>query len=246
MSAIGTWTKLPANWNKQPRYFVLADSLEPHGAHLPPALWSFCANMAPNGDVSQYTAQRLARELEYRGPDPEAMKAKLVEAGYITKSGQVVGWVGEMFMLEKYREKARKAGRASAEKKRQATAWAGLSDLEEKRTSDQRTEDETRGDGDVEHDVEPDVQPTEENDEPSAAGAAPASVNPKKLTDAEWLGSLKINPAFSGIDVEREAYKCRTWCETKRKHFTRPRFNAWLNRIDTPIAKKPGRFDNLF
>lgn len=149
MSAIGTWSKLPANWNKQSRYFVLADDLAPYGAHLPPALWSFCANMAPNGDLSKYTAERLARELEYRGPDPEAMKAKLVEAGYLTKSGQVVGWVGEMFMLENYREKARKAGRASAEKRRQAAASAGLSDSE-----DQRTEDQRRGDGDVEHDVQ--------------------------------------------------------------------------------------------
>lgn len=68
--------------------------------------------------------------------------------------------------------------------------------------------------------------------------------------DDEWIASLKTDPAFGGIDTDREVAKCRRWCETNRKSFSTRRIINWLNRAEpvagvgstTPISQEP---DNL-
>lgn len=56
--------------------------------------------------------------------------------------------------------------------------------------------------------------------------------------DDEFLAILKQNPAYRGIDIEREANKCRAWLTTPKgqgKQLTRGRLVAWLNKIDRPM-----------
>lgn len=92
--------------------------------------------------------------------------------------------------------------------------------------------------------------------EPSPAGSQPLSlgmelppVPPKppkraaapKQTDAEWLASLKANPAYAAIDVDREHAKAAVWCQTNGKVLTRPRFVNWLNRCDRPMSGPEGK-----
>ena len=74
-----------------------------------------------------------------------------------------------------------------------------------------------------------------------AAGAAPTS-------DADWLESLKVDPAYVGIDVGTEHAKASRWCETNRKQLSRRRFINWLNRAERPIgsAKPQGEFANAW
>lgn len=60
--------------------------------------------------------------------------------------------------------------------------------------------------------------------------------SPKKLTDEEWLESLKSNPAYANLDIIKIKGKCEAWCQNKRKAFTRARFLNWLNREDVPIG----------
>jgi len=60
--------------------------------------------------------------------------------------------------------------------------------------------------------------------------------------ESEWIGSLKADSAYQGIDVSKEHAKMIRWCEANRKQPTRRRFVNWLNRVDTPIntqGRKP-------
>jgi len=63
----------------------------------------------------------------------------------------------------------------------------------------------------------------------------------KKLTDEEWIKSLKSNPAYANLDILRIKGKCEAWCSNKGKVFTRARFLNWLNREDLPMGGNNGR-----
>ena len=90
-----------------------------------------------------------------------------------------------------------------------------------------------------------------------AADAAPTSAEfslgdeakPTKSdepTDSDWLVGLCSDPAYSGLDVEREHAKCIRWCKEHGKQPTRRRFVNWLNRCDKPMAcEVNGRSDAL-
>ena len=61
-----------------------------------------------------------------------------------------------------------------------------------------------------------------------------------KLTDEEWLESLKSNPAYSGIDITVLQGKLLAWCELKGKEPTRGRLLNWLNREERPMTGRTG------
>lgn len=58
------------------------------------------------------------------------------------------------------------------------------------------------------------------------------------------LEVLKADPAYQGIDVEREHAKATVWCKAHRKVLTERRFVNWLNRCDKPIG--PARVSDKF
>lgn len=70
---------------------------------------------------------------------------------------------------------------------------------------------------------------------PSAKPAGKSSASAKAIPDAEWLQSLKANPAYAGIEIDREFGKARAWCDTMRRTLNRRRFINWLNRCERPI-----------
>lgn len=61
------------------------------------------------------------------------------------------------------------------------------------------------------------------------------SGKPKAATDAEFFAELRANPAYEGIDIEREFAKMTAWCSTKGQNPSRIRFVNWLNRADRPM-----------
>jgi hypothetical protein len=73
------------------------------------------------------------------------------------------------------------------------------------------------------------------------------SGKPKKrsgplLVDEEWISQLKANPAYSGIDIDRELGKMRAWLTTPRgagKTMTRQRVINWMNRAEPSGVGKP-------
>jgi len=67
-----------------------------------------------------------------------------------------------------------------------------------------------------------------------AAGAAPAS-------ESEWLAGLRADPAYRGLDVDREYAKMNAWCREKKRQPTRMRFVNWLNRCDKPPGTEGNR-----
>ena len=72
---------------------------------------------------------------------------------------------------------------------------------------------------------------------PSAsATAAKKAPRVSAIPDAEWIAGLKADPAFAGIDIDREIAKCRRWCEEKRKTLSRQRVVNWLNRCERPLS----------
>jgi hypothetical protein len=57
---------------------------------------------------------------------------------------------------------------------------------------------------------------------------------PKKkgpLMNAAAMAEFKANPAYAKIDIDREAWKFKTWCETNGKPQSKKRFVNWLNRV---------------
>ena len=70
----------------------------------------------------------------------------------------------------------------------------------------------------------------------AVAAAEAEAARMKSAADADWLDSLKRNPAYEGIDVLREHAKAQVWCENKRRTLSRARFINWLNRAERPMA----------
>ena len=64
-----------------------------------------------------------------------------------------------------------------------------------------------------------------------------------QMVDEEYIKALKENPAFKGIDVEREVAKLDAWLLTPRgrgKQRTQQRLFNWLCRVEKPMeVKKP-------
>jgi len=59
-----------------------------------------------------------------------------------------------------------------------------------------------------------------------------------QLTDEEFIKSLKENPAYKKIDIDKELAKMDAWLITpkgKGRKKTRQFILNWLNRIDTPV-----------
>jgi uncharacterized protein YdaU (DUF1376 family) len=72
------------------------------------------------------------------------------------------------------------------------------------------------------------------NQEPVKKTVAVKPQPTPKLSDEEWLESLK--PNYPHIDIEQESRKMDAWLSTRRgKQKTRRFVVNWLNRIDAPM-----------
>jgi len=64
----------------------------------------------------------------------------------------------------------------------------------------------------------------------------PARQVKEQLSESDWISSLKTDPSFVGIDIDRELAKCATWCKHNHKLNSRRRIIAWLLRADKTIT----------
>ncbi len=71
-------------------------------------------------------------------------------------------------------------------------------------------------------------------------GMEPASPS---TSQEDFFAECRSNPAYTGIDVDREWHKMSAWCLANRQKPTRRRFVNWLNRADKPLA--PYRNPNI-
>ena len=56
------------------------------------------------------------------------------------------------------------------------------------------------------------------------------------LPDTDWLKALETDPAYTGLPVTTLIAKCRVWCETNHKAFSKRRIVNWLNRQEKPLT----------
>jgi hypothetical protein len=75
------------------------------------------------------------------------------------------------------------------------------------------------------------------------ASDKPKRTSAQKMTDEEWITSLKANPAYQGLNIEVLQSKMEAWCNLKGKKPTRARLLNWLNREDKPMASTRRRTD---
>lgn len=83
---------------------------------------------------------------------------------------------------------------------------------------------------------------SDKKEEKKAGSASPSPANGSarrfSLADSEFITELKHNPAYQGIDIDREIGKLKAWLLTPKgrgKQLTKSRLVNWLNKIDTPL-----------
>jgi hypothetical protein len=62
----------------------------------------------------------------------------------------------------------------------------------------------------------------------------------QKLSDDEWMASLKTNPEYSGINIDSEFRRAHEWiAKQPDRKMSRPFFTKWLERCEKPLTIKP-------
>jgi hypothetical protein len=207
-------------------------------------LWGWCAASRPTGEVGDAEDLEIAARWFGKAGD---LAECLLTLGLIekTEGGFAIHqwaehnpWVAER---EARSEAARVGARVKWERQRAQSGSKSGTDAVAMQPQCNRN-------ATAEHD---DMLPTQpnptqpcvgQNDVSPPAVAAPTTDTPKKkrppmlADDAEWLATIKAEPAYRGIDVDRELSKCRAYFSTKGVTVSRQRFLNWLNRADRQLA----------
>ena len=116
-----TWLKVYVTAPRHPKLLDLAERLdvdEPMALGLVVAVWCFCAEYAPDGDLSRYSARQIARAANFRG-EPSALLDALVGAGLVDRDDresrthdwdQHFGALAERRENDRLRKRAARAG----------------------------------------------------------------------------------------------------------------------------------------
>jgi hypothetical protein len=64
--------------------------------------------------------------------------------------------------------------------------------------------------------------------------ATTATTKPK-LSDDDWLESMRSTQAYKHIDIDSELQKAQIWCDANNRQRTRKFMVNWFNRIQAPI-----------
>lgn len=75
------------------------------------------------------------------------------------------------------------------------------------------------------------ISPSEKEKKIGSNGSVEPKIVRSPLMNRKTLQELKEVPAYEGIDLDKEAWKYKTWCDTNNKPPTKRRFVNWLNRI---------------
>ena len=61
-----------------------------------------------------------------------------------------------------------------------------------------------------------------------------------KITDEEWMASLKANSDYHGINIDTEYRRAAEWiAKNPGRQLSRPFFINWLSKAEKPLAIKP-------
>jgi hypothetical protein len=71
----------------------------------------------------------------------------------------------------------------------------------------------------------------------------PKTTSKKKISDSEFFDSIRTNPVYSHVKLDRELDKMRTWLalpKNKNRNLTRAFVLRWLNNIEPPLTVPSG------
>lgn len=203
-------------------------------------------NVAHRAVVSFEDAEKAIKTLESpdansSDPENEGRRIERVPGGWIVlNSRKYRDLVKRENIKDQTRERVRKFRESKASvagkrvTQRNATKRSGNADVrignELVTPSEADTDTKTR-----EAETAPASPPTPPAVE-SKKPRKPRAPKPPEMSDGEWLESLKAKPDNAGKDVGSEYAKMLAWCERKRETPTRRRFEAWLKRIEQPLA----------
>jgi hypothetical protein len=175
-----------------------------------PKLWSYAAENQPDGDFSGYSPEEMACLIGYQN-DPQGLLQGLLQAGFMDESPlRIHDWAEHNGYHEVFAERARKAS---------AARWPKESPTPPTDGEEKEIEKESGG---------KEAMKDSFKEKPTSA---------TQLTDEEWRKSLVTNPAYIGIDIEREFGKASAWISTKKnRKFTKKFFLNWLNGVDKPMS----------
>jgi hypothetical protein len=98
---------------------------------IPPRLWSFAAENAPNGDLSNYQAEDLAMLVQYSG-DARSMLKALHEAGFL-ENGVIRNWEERNSFHVTNHDRAKKAAEARWAKRNEKLSEKKERDIEKEK-----------------------------------------------------------------------------------------------------------------
>lgn len=223
-------------------------------------LWEYC-QIHRQWEFERMTPYMLKSITGFKN-DAQKLYDAMLEAGFIRKNDReaivVHNWDRHNAGLIASWHNGRKGGRPKkTQTKPNENPWDNPWDNPQvnPRDNPDKTHGVTHGvtDVDVDVDVDKDIDvgeataslwapaPARERARaPDAADGPPPLPRKSNSCDAEWLEELKSNPAYEGIDVDREFAKMATWCQTNGKKPSRRRFVNWLNRTEKPMTNASG------
>ena len=193
------------------------------------------------------TVEEVRAALKYlESPDPESRSPEH-EGRRILRIDEHRDWGWHMVNGKKYNgyrsEEDRKEQNRLAQQRWRARHGSNADVSNSKQTVS--TDKQDKPTKDLILKTEDGIPKTEEGRNAEAlAPAAPVPAKKRKsaaIPDDEWLASLAADEAYNGLNVPVVLAKCRRWCETARKPFSRKRIVNWLNNEHTANGTVSGR-----
>lgn len=69
-----------------------------------------------------------------------------------------------------------------------------------------------------------------------AVSDKPKRASAQKMTDEEWLDTLKTNPAYEGLNFDIEVGKAKAWADNKGRKCSRAFLLNWFNRAEKTVG----------
>lgn len=81
-----------------------------------------------------------------------------------------------------------------------------------------------------------------EEDKSDAEASENRAQKPSQISNDEWLATLKNEPLYSHVDIDREYRKATLWIEDHpNRRLTKTFFKNWINKIEPPLKPANGR-----
>lgn len=229
---VNTDIRISVNLPEHPKFLGLKRIVGIGAMHHLVCLWRTAARLRPDGNLKGWAPGDIAEVSQYSG-DPQSFTAALMECKWLdqTSDGYQLHdwdqWQPWVVGAPQRSEAARKAGKASAEKR-----YRGNGDLTDgqRTVNDQSTEGQRQGNG-----FQRRVNPRTPSPSPSPSPYPSPSPN-KTKTEGDFI--LTMKQLFAGMNVDLEWEHCQAWCREHDVEANENQLIKWLKRAQIDATKK--------